>query len=88
MDFLAPELSDDDEYRPTEASDIYSFAMTTLRLGTGQRPFEGLRRNANAANRMARNQQRPLKPPSLSSLWPVRSGNRRALESSYDHVGS
>lgn len=68
--FLAPELTigdDDEDFRSNEASDIYSFAMTILSLGTQAPPFQEIL-NDRAAARAARKGHRPLIPLNLGNL--------------------
>lgn len=64
--FLAPELSCADIPRPTQQSDIYSFAMTIYALGTGSAPLNHL--NERAAIRAAECGERPGLPETLGGL--------------------
>lgn len=66
--FLPPELSEQREGRPNEAGDVYAFAMTMLRLGTGEDPFEGVYRNVYDAVREAQLGSRPPQPKGLGGL--------------------
>lgn len=66
--FVAPELSEQDEPRSNEQSDIYGFAMTILRLGTGADPFKGEYKSKWMAIHMAQDGHRPRKPSTLGSL--------------------
>lgn len=66
--YVAPEILDADEERPSEAGDVYSFAMTILKLGSGKEPFAGAYKSQAAAARAARSGARPGKPPTFSGL--------------------
>lgn len=63
---VAPEVSSATLRRAIELSDIYSFAMTILALGTGETPFSSF--NNQAADRMASKGRRPPIPSSLHGL--------------------
>lgn len=66
--FVAPELSADDDPRPDEAGDIYTFAMTILKLGTGANPFSGEFKNERVALREAQQGRRPRRPATFGGL--------------------
>lgn len=66
--FSPPEYSEEDEAPPNEAGDIYSFAMTILKLGTGADPFDGEYKNKRVAEAKAQRGARPRKPTTLVGL--------------------
>lgn len=66
--FIPPELSEQEEPRPNEAGDIYTFAMTILELGTGEDPFEGEYDNVQATVCAVQTGCRPQKPLGLAGL--------------------
>lgn len=66
--FIPPELLEQDEPRPIEAGDIYSLAMSMLKLGTGEDPFEGEYDSKYEAKSAAQLGHRPRKPPTLGGL--------------------
>lgn len=65
--FVSPEVSSGETQRPTEASDIYSLAMTIYALGTGDTPFARYS-NERMATRAAENGERPDCPGTFSGL--------------------
>lgn len=65
--FLAPELRlGTEEFNPTQPSDVYSFALTVVALGSLERPFKDL--NELMAAEAARNGERPIQPISIGNL--------------------
>lgn len=71
--FVPPEYSEQEEVRPNEDGDMYSFAMTILKLGTRADPFEGefdhgARKNGRIAIKKAQEGIRPRKPLGMGDL--------------------
>ena len=69
MRHMAPELSENEDFRTTPESDVFSFAMTIYELGTQSLPFAHIK-NEHAAARMIQEQKRPEQPPNLAGLDP------------------
>lgn len=67
--YVAPELEAGMVLSSTEPSDIYSFAMTIIALGTGVKPFFDIERDLEAA-KQARKGSRPIIPESIHGLPP------------------
>lgn len=65
--YVAPELEAGMLLSSTEPSDIYSFAMTILALGTGVKPFFDIERDLVAAQH-ARKGSRPVIPKLIHGL--------------------
>lgn len=64
--FTAPELLEQEVPGLTEASDIYVFAMTIMKLGTGSNPFKGYK--WQAINHGVQQGARPSRPSTLGGL--------------------
>lgn len=60
--WLAPELIEGTASSPTVQADIYSFAMATLELITGKRPFFDVKRDAGVIRRIIVLKQPPNRP--------------------------
>ena len=65
---MAPELSEDPEFRTTPQSDVFSFAMTIYELGTKSKPFD--HKSALGATRLIQDGIRPKQPLHLADLTP------------------
>ncbi|KAF8311176.1 kinase-like protein, partial [Clavulina sp. PMI_390] len=74
--FLAPELSNcsNEEFRTTKESDIYSLAMISYNMWTGNKPFFELRHEWKVLSKSVRG-RRPKKPKHMrSNNLPQKSG--------------
>jgi serine/threonine protein kinase len=76
--YLAPELlAGIDQYRTTEASDVYALAMTFVELGTLLPPFHGVVANEFKLSNLVQDGLRPAAPtthgnlplPKFQELW-------------------
>lgn len=76
--FISPEVSSGEIRRPTEASDVYSLAMTIYALGTDDTPFAGCS-NERMATRAAENGDRPDFPGTLAGLGAEHTAQLYAL---------